>query len=233
MAIVKYVAPIDEMRGHLGGIVYSANGAGTYAKTWKMPAKPFSPPQSNQKAFLGSHGQYWNALTQAQRDDWDTYAAAAPQALTNSLGQTYYASGFNWYVRINNHLLSGAQSRRATYPTLSRPAAPAQNAPTYESPTLYGSYCALNHPSNTFLGYLAVCFIAFGPQGSALSPKNRWRLVYCAKGPYVTTEHMGIEVRALFGDIPIGWSAFFRVQRQDTHGQRSPITEKTHIVTVH
>ena len=71
MALVKFIAPIDEIRGQLGGVVYSANGTGSFAKAWKMPAQPFSALQSNQKAFLGSHGVFWNALTEVQREAWN------------------------------------------------------------------------------------------------------------------------------------------------------------------
>jgi hypothetical protein len=74
-----------------------------------------------------------------QRFNWAVYAAGAAQAKTNSLGETYYASGFNWYVEIND-----ARTRAGLAITASVPVNPAPAAPSQDSVYIRGT------PTNTF-----------------------------------------------------------------------------------
>lgn len=67
----------------------------------------------------------WNSLTSVQRAAWDTFAALGAQALTNSLGETYYASGWNWFCKTNVRLLRVGRSTISATPTIARPSAPA------------------------------------------------------------------------------------------------------------
>lgn len=124
MAIVKIGAPLSGIRGTIGGITYSANGAGPYCRQWSRGSDPGSPKQATQRAYLARMPQAWAALTAAQRTAWDTFAALAAQALTNSLGETYYASGFNWFCKCNTRLLRSGRSLITATPTQARPAAP-------------------------------------------------------------------------------------------------------------
>jgi hypothetical protein len=66
----------------------------------------------------------WNALSSAQRTAWDTFAALGAQALINSLGETYYASGYNWFVKCNVRLLRVGRTPISAVPVTARPSAP-------------------------------------------------------------------------------------------------------------
>jgi hypothetical protein len=46
MAIVSFGAPITGMRGSIGGITYSGNKSGAYAKIWAKSANVRTPKQS-------------------------------------------------------------------------------------------------------------------------------------------------------------------------------------------
>ena len=50
MAIIKVGAPLAGIRGTLGGITYSENGSGTYAKQWSRPSNPGTPHQYKERA---------------------------------------------------------------------------------------------------------------------------------------------------------------------------------------
>jgi len=67
----------------------------------------------------------WSALSSAQRSAWDTFAALGAQALINSLGETYYASGYNWFCKCNVRLLRTGRATISAVPVIARPSAPA------------------------------------------------------------------------------------------------------------
>ena len=124
MAIVKIGAPLAGIRGTLGGITYSENGASVYAKQWSKPSNPRTPKQTRERSYLSSIPALWAALTDVQRAAWRTFAADPAQELTNSLGETYYASGYNWFTKCNVRLLRLSLSTISAVPTQARPAAP-------------------------------------------------------------------------------------------------------------
>ena len=134
MAIITLAAPLSGLRGTLGGVVYSANGTTPYARAWSRPATPLTLPQAGQQMLFSQLQSLWRDLSSVQQAAWDTFAALPAQALTNSLGATYYASGANWFCRCNGRLLAMGRSTIAAVPTQARPAAPtiawAQVTPT-------------------------------------------------------------------------------------------------------
>lgn len=124
MAIIKLAAPLSGLRGTIGGITYSANAATPYAKAWSKPARPLTQRQSDQQGTFSQLPTLWRALSSAQKTAWDTFAALPAQELTNSLGETYYASGANWFTKCNTRLLTMGRSTITATPTQARPAAP-------------------------------------------------------------------------------------------------------------
>jgi len=127
MAIVKFGPMVVGARGTLAGIIFSANAAGPFVRQWSRGSNPRSEGQQIQRQHLGDFATKWNQLTDAERLDWDDYADDPAQELTNSLGETYFASGFNWYVRINTHLAIAAAAERDDAPQ-SRAAPPPSSA---------------------------------------------------------------------------------------------------------
>lgn len=124
MAKTLLAAPLAGLRGTIGALTYSANGSGTFVKAWRPPSKPQSENQMIERSYLARMPALWNALSSAQRTAWDTFAALGAQALTDSLGQTYYASGWNWFVKCNIRLLRVGRATISASPTIARPAAP-------------------------------------------------------------------------------------------------------------
>jgi hypothetical protein len=100
MALCKYGALLTEFRGSIGGTIFSRNH---YCSTARNRTKNnFTKPQTklfriNLFAYLT---YYWNYVcTDLQRIGWQAYAAATP--LINRLGDTYYMTGFNAFIRTN------------------------------------------------------------------------------------------------------------------------------------
>lgn len=124
MAIIQMGQLVAGIRGTVGGVTYSANASGPYAKLWARGPRPTSTAASNERRRLSTWGPRWLAMNPLLRSGWDTYAALPAQAKTNSLGQTYYASGFNWFVEINT-----ARELCGLAYTTSTPSNPAPAAP--------------------------------------------------------------------------------------------------------
>ena len=124
MAKTKIAAPLAGIRGTVGGLIYSANGSGTFVRAWNPPSNPKTVNQMIERSYLARMSSLWAALSPTQRSDWDDFAALWAQALTDSLGQTYYISGWLWFVKCNIRLLRVGRTPIQAVPTVARPAAP-------------------------------------------------------------------------------------------------------------
>jgi hypothetical protein len=116
MANIKLGAIVTDIRGKLGGTVFSRGGGGSIVRNWTKPTNPRSNRQEVNRAAISSITYRWNkTLTQDQRDDWNTYAANTPWV--NSLGQAIVMTGIAAFVRLNGALLAMSQPFRQAAPT--------------------------------------------------------------------------------------------------------------------
>lgn len=91
---------VAEARGKLGGLIFSRNGGGTYAKTMAVPTNPQTILQGTVRADFAQLASEWSqVLTALERDSWIEYAGATPW--TNSLGQVINLTGTNWFIKLN------------------------------------------------------------------------------------------------------------------------------------
>lgn len=221
MATIELGPLVTGIRGTISGTLYSANKSGPYARAWSKGPNPRTARQTTQRAILSGHGTEWAALAQADRDDWDTYAALPAQELFNSLGVSYYASGWNWYCRINNHLASTGSARRDTFPTNARPAMPTTNSFTCQTPIIGDWNVYLTVPVNQFTGYQAIIYLAFGPSEAQVWKSRGYLLVEADTQDTTSLLRFGTGTLAAFGDPILNSKAFITIQRQEPHGQRS------------
>lgn len=115
-----YSPIVGEFRGRIGGIVYSRNKGGMYARLGSAPTNPQTSRQQTTRAILGTRAAQWTAgLTQDQRDAWEIYAQANP--VKNSLGQDVIITGLAWYVKANAPLVDGGFALSQDPPILGAP----------------------------------------------------------------------------------------------------------------
>jgi len=230
MAICKFAAIISGIRGSLGGLTFSANGAADYVKSWSMPSNPRSEAQNLPRATTALLPSEWRALSDAQRAAWDTWAALAPQARTNSLGDTYYPSGFNQFSLINTRILQFAGSIRSTPPTNSVPSAPTLTA-------LNAYTGASNNSEITFSGspFGALDAIVTGAihTGDGLLSHSYRQLIVTRDDTNPTSPwDIQSELEDLFGQLSVGQKLYIAVAVQTSDGQRSTFTQLSDSVTV-
>jgi hypothetical protein len=115
------IVPIHgSMRGRIGANVYSHNKGGDYVRLGSIPTNPQSSRQQTTRTLLGNFAAMWTStLTQAQRDAWDTYAAANP--VKNSQGVDVLISGLAWYVKCNARLADAGATPVTSPPIAAAP----------------------------------------------------------------------------------------------------------------
>lgn len=222
MAVIKLGALISGIRGTVGGVTYSANRSGPYAKSWSRPPIALSPLQAERVSNLAGFAAGWQALSAANQATWDAYAPTRP--LTNSLGETYNASGFNWYCRINTHLEDAGLAWRSTAPTLPLPA-PITAANWLFDNGAGGGLARLNISSPTPPHVLAdyyAGFLAYVPAGTYATPPTTRKLLAVKHPESTGTLLYNTSFQALYGDNAIsGWVGWIWCYHQDLDGQRS------------
>lgn len=97
MATIKLGPAISDIRGSIGGTVFSRNGGGAYAKERIKGTDPRTSAQQVVRSIVSGLIGPWAALSAAVRSDWGVYARQVP--FINRLGDVINLSGFNMWAR--------------------------------------------------------------------------------------------------------------------------------------
>jgi hypothetical protein len=116
MAIATYLE-YGDIRGSIGGKVYSRNRYGPYIRNRTKPINPNSSRQQAARNNFSDIAEHWSALlTDAERTAWNLYGASVP--VTNRLGFQIYLSGFNHFLRSNTAIKQVAGTVVEAGPTI-------------------------------------------------------------------------------------------------------------------
>lgn len=99
---MKWGALVVDGRGKIGGHVASKNRAGAYLRTKVTPVNPQTTFQSAVRSIFTALSQAWRALTQAQRNAWDS--AVSNFTSTDIFGDIKTPTGKNLYLKLNANL---------------------------------------------------------------------------------------------------------------------------------
>jgi len=220
MARIKLASPIGGIRGTVGGVTYSANATSLYAKLWRGPRPSGTRLASKTRCLFGSNGGPWRALSQAKRDAWDTWAALPAQELTDSLGQAYYASGWNWFVTLSSRLAWIERDIVEDPPSVARPAAPSISSVVLETSGI-GADSRITYPEDEFDGWDIVLFGRLSLSQGAVARTAGFYQILASQAPGATSTSVQSQLESVFGTIPSGARLFASVARQLPDGQRS------------
>ena len=93
MALVQFGGGVMDIRGSIGGQVFSKNRFGNYIRARITPVDPKSAGQTFMRTVMAGNAIKWHdALTQANRDAWEVYANSI--VTTNKLGAAIKLTGF-------------------------------------------------------------------------------------------------------------------------------------------
>ena len=103
MATIRYGPIASDIRGAIGGTVFSRGAFGAYAKQRVAPTNPNTDKQAYVRALMTTVVDRWmNVLTVAQRDVWN--ASVQQYTVPNRIGDAIHLTGLQAYVRSNSAL---------------------------------------------------------------------------------------------------------------------------------
>lgn len=102
MAKIKLGAIVTDIRGKLGGHVFSKNRGGAYMRTKVTPVNPATARQTFVRAIFAAISSLWSALTDAQRGSFAGLVEA--YAKTDIFGDIKIPSGKALHQRLNQNL---------------------------------------------------------------------------------------------------------------------------------
>jgi hypothetical protein len=139
-----------------------------------IPTNPKSPRQILVRAALSDSVSFWNAMTDAQREAWNVYAAAIPY--TDALGNTMYLTGNLMFKAC----WTAAKSLGVTPVT----AAPTQLTRPGLDPTIVGTVTASTHTVSVAFDNAQAWAIATGGYLGVYMGRPVAPTVNFFKGPY-------------------------------------------------
>lgn len=219
MAIVQLGGVVTGIRGKVGGVIYSANKSGPYARTWSRGANVRSELQTTGRGVQAELAQTWRTLDAGDRADWDLWAADPEQELTNVFGEAYYISGFLWFVKINRWLNTVGRAVMETVPTSPAPTAPSVTTLVVSAGDVDS---VITYPANEFgAAFDCVIELAIGQSVGAAAMPIKPMVIGGWQVPGGTSLTITDEVLERCGNVQVGQRAFARVYRQTAEGYRS------------
>lgn len=217
MAIVKFGGGLVGIRGQLAGNVYSANSNGAYVRSWATVSNPRTINQFFRRYPFQALPGIWAQLGPETQGDWNLYGKAHPK--TNPLGDTYYATGWQWFVGCNQHLSAWGGHFAYTAPTAPGPTRVDCTELHYQPNGLYGDV-AIYFDEDVWTDLWCIVHAHVVPWGGVLSWPSTYyqmRADWSLAGA-TTTLNFGLQHDLKFGQPQQGYRCFCRVYTGDAQG---------------
>lgn len=104
MAIIKTSALVADIKGKVGGNVFSRNKGGNYVRRYVKPINRNTAAQQFVRILFGVLASGWRNLTTEARTAWNTITVLYPYV--NRLGEVSIYSGQQLYQKLNSNLNS-------------------------------------------------------------------------------------------------------------------------------
>lgn len=99
MAKVRFGTGVAEIRGSVGGSVYSRTHAGAIVRNRIVPVNPNTQAQDDIRGLFAAVAQLYTDLTVAQRSAWEDFAQLVN--VTNVFGESYIPTGRQMFQQCN------------------------------------------------------------------------------------------------------------------------------------
>lgn len=191
--------------GSLAGQTSSRNRYGQYRRTRAIPVNPNSSAQGSARTRLALNAAGWRALTQTQREGWESLGAQMSR--TDSLGQTYTLTGFQAYCSVNSLNLAAGNAVVSAAPALTTPTALATAAITLTAASFSIAYTA------TPLGAGERLFTFASPQRSpGRQSETDYRLIAVSAAAAASPADVFAAYQARLGTPVVGQRIFLQLQ---------------------
>jgi hypothetical protein len=116
--MAKYTGLLtSDMRGKIGGIAWSKNKSGNFARRTNVPSDPKSSRQMHGRLSMAFVAQNWRGISRADMTTWNHLATLYPRV--DKLGKTFYLSGFSLFMLLNLNLIFQNRPIITTAPDIS------------------------------------------------------------------------------------------------------------------
>lgn len=119
MGKIQFGSFVTDMRGKVGGSIYSKNAFGSYVKNKTIPINPNTPAQQAARAQFATVSQDWANLTRAQKRAWGANAINYQQK--DVFGKVYTPSGFGMFMSLNGNLSTVGAEKLVAPPSITPP----------------------------------------------------------------------------------------------------------------
>lgn len=206
--------------GSLAGTTSSRNAFGQYRRTRAQPVNPATSFQQAVRARMSNNSQNYRDLTSTQRIGWTVLGQSIVR--NDSLGQSYFLSGFQAYCLVNNNNLAAGNAVVSDAPAHVPPDPILTLTPTITT----ASYSVAFTP--TPLGAGERIFISASPQRSpGRSFEGDFRLISVSAAAGTSPVNLLSAYQARFGTPVLGLRIFTSVQRYLAGFLSSPIVTST------
>lgn len=205
----------DPSSGSYAGKTHSRNRFGQYVRTRAIPVNPATAVQLVQRARMSSNAAGWRALTDEQREGWESLGGQIQR--TDALGQAYTLNGFAAYCSINNNKLDAGDAVVADAPAIVTPVGLLTATISLTAIALSIAYTATPLAANTRL------FIWASPQKSAGRAFNGdYRLIAVTAAAAASPHNLLAAYTARCGVPVTGNRVFFNLQTYNGGFKGSP-----------
>lgn len=214
---IKWGALVVDGRGKLGGHVASKNADGNYLRTKTTPTNPQTSYQTAVRALFGAISQGWSALTQAQRDAWNS--AVELWQTTDVFGDLKKPTGKALYQRLNNQAQSAGLSAVTDPPAKQEMPDDVVTAVAIDSTADTITLTGANASASTQVVVFATTQLTAGTK----FVKNKLRQVYAVAGNSFVAADCYTGYANKFGDTTAGDNIYIGVKYVLSNGQASPL----------
>lgn len=106
MATVKFSAIVSDVRGKVGGVVFSRGVNGSYIRKWAKGANRNTASQQIKRNTFSTYVGKWRGLSPIEKQSWKDATALFTQR--NRVGDIVQLSGYQLYLRTNLRLETAA-----------------------------------------------------------------------------------------------------------------------------
>lgn len=184
-----------------------------------MPSSKQSQALSNTHVAFAALPELWRGITSGQRDDWATWAADPAQEKTNSLGEAYYCTGYQWFMALNNRLLGFFESPIQDPPPDPKPTQIVLYVPAIYETSLGGSELAIN--TVDFANHRLTMSLALYNTPTVICSLSDMKICVRRDHPVSSPIDIQAELEAIWGTLTFEQSWIMWVQRSDDYGQIS------------
>ena len=230
MARIKTSSLLAEIRGNLGGVVFSSNANGFYCSQKRIPVQPRTQSQTVRRSRFADCAHDFSSMTPTQIGNWVTYAADPTNTRYNYFGDAYLPNAYNQFIAINLMRQAAGLSKTYTAPTGSIPAAlPNMSVFVDFQPSGANSTITNLAAFDASCAYVHVAMRLWASLGRTVPPTPLYFLIIPAVGSFPSLDIQSDLVER-FGDLPLdgNWyiqlspvSSEFRIGPAKTYAGRS------------